>query len=211
MKSLESEQETVARICDILTEETLEPARAEAKRLVEAAEKEAHALKEQAYREKDALLKEAEEEIKQKETLFHSTMSQAAKQTLEALRQTIQKELFGQQLQELIGKEMQKPQIIAELIRSIVEAIDKDGLKLNLEALIPKVVSKEEVNKLLSADVLKKLENKSAVLSDIPGGVEVKVKDHQLTIDMSQEAVQEVVSSFIRKDLREMIFGSGEV
>lgn len=207
MKSLDTEKETIEKICNILTEETLQPAKAEAKRIVAEAEKRAQEIKEEAQKAREEILREADYQVKQQENVFRSTMVQATGQSLEAVRQQIQKQLFSKSLTQLLTEPLKRPDLIADLIRSIVQAIDKEGLAANLTAAIPAQVSVEEINKLLGQDVLKKLNGNSVVLSQLPAGVTVKLRDQQLTVDMSLESVQELVSSYIRKDLRELIFG----
>lgn len=207
MKSLDTEKETIEKICDILTEETLQPAKAEAKRIILEAEKRAEEIKEMAEKSRDELLREAEKEIKQKENIFRSTMSQASQQGVESIRQAVQTQLFSSTLTSLLTEKLNHPDLLADLIKAIVGSVEKQGISANLSAAISSKVSAQEINKLLGQEVLKKLEGSTVSLSNLPAGVTVRLKDKQMTIDMSLEAVQELVSSYIRKDLREMIFG----
>ena len=89
-----------------------------------------------------------------------------------------------------------------------VEAIQKDGLEADLSAYIPSAVPAKEVNQLLTAGILQHLREKSVLLSSIGGGIEVKLLKDNITIDLSDTALKEVIAEYIRKDFRDYIFGA---
>ena len=55
---------------------------------------------------------------------------------------------------------------------------------------------------------MKKLKEHSVVLGDFDGGVKVKYVDKNLTIDVSDETLMDLISRYVRKDFRKLIFGN---
>ena len=61
---------------------------------------------------------------------------------------------------------------------------------------------------LLAHEILERLHEKSVLVGPLTGGIEVKLLKENITIDMSDAALKELVANYIRKDFRELIFGS---
>lgn len=207
MRSLEKGQDKIQKICDKLRHETLEPAEKEAQRIVEEAEKKAEATQAEAERHVDQLIKQARGQIEQERNVFHSALQQAAKQTVEGLRQEIEHKLFNEELQQILDKQMADPRVIAELISGIVKAIEKEGLTTDLTAVIPRVVLPDDVNALLVESVRKRLKGKPLEIGSFAGGAQVKLIGKKMTIDLTDQAIKELLANYIRKDFRKLIFG----
>jgi len=101
---------------------------------------------------------------------------------------------------------MGDPKVIAKLLNSFIESMDAKGVEEEFVALIPKGITPRAINDLLASRVLDKLEKKTVVASDIAGGVQVQLKGHQITIDMSDAVVKDLIGKYIRKDLRDLVF-----
>lgn len=207
MRSLEKGQDKIQKICDKLRHETLEPARQEAQQIVDAAREKAEEIKAEAERHAEQLLKQARIQIEQERNVFHSALQQAAKQTIEGLRQEIEHKLFNEDLQVLLDKQLGDPQTIANLINGVVKAIEKEGLTTDLSAVIPKVVSADDVNALLLDNVRKRLKGKVLEVGPFAGGAQVKIHGKRMTLDLSDQAIKELLANYMRKDFRKMIFG----
>jgi V/A-type H+-transporting ATPase subunit E len=206
MKKLESEQDALKKITDYLLEETLEPAKTEAAKIVEESKAQAKEIIEQAQNEQNRLIAQTKERLVNEERSFRSTLNQGVEQSIESLKQKILKDLFSPVLQQLVDKEMQKPQVIASFIQELIKAIDKEGLSLNLEAFIPANANAAEINTLLTKEVLNKLKNQTVTLGKMNSGVEVKMLDKKVTIEMTGKALQESLMTYLRQELRELIF-----
>jgi V/A-type H+/Na+-transporting ATPase subunit E len=206
MKGLESGKDRVKKICDVLRKETLEPALTEAERIIAEARAEAEVI----IREAKEMLREMEAaarlEIERQRNVFQSSIDQACKQALEALKQMIEEKLFDQELSHLILKQTQEPPVLAAIIAALVGALEKEGIDADLSIYIPAAVPARSVNLLLAKEVLDKLKEKSVLLSDIGGGITAKLHKENITIDISDAALKELVAKYIRKDFREMIF-----
>jgi V/A-type H+-transporting ATPase subunit E len=121
---------------------------------------------------------------------------------MEMLRQEIEKKLFEPTLEKFLCKEMAKPEVIADLVNAIARAIEKEGLGASLEVTIPKKVPASDVSAFLVSD----LKNTELSLGEFLGGAKVKISDKNMSIEITDKVVKELVSSYVRKDFREHIF-----
>ncbi|PJD93488.1 MAG: V-type ATP synthase subunit E [Parachlamydia sp.] len=207
MEKFEKGTDKIQKICDTLRKETLEPAKQEAQSIVAEAHAKAARIVKEAEHEAKALHEHARKSIEQERNVFQSSLEQAARQSLEALRQAVEHELFNKELEKVIERQTADPAIIAKVINAIVEALQKDGLSADLSAVIPKYVSTEQVNALLLQNVISKLREKGVALGDFTGGAEVKVHGKRLTIDITDKTLKEILAEYARKDFRQLIFG----
>lgn len=206
MKQLEKGQDKIQRICDVLRKETLEPAHREAESILEDAKERAKKVIAEAEEEAVLILKKAKEEIAREKNVFQASLGQAAKQTVETLRQQIETELFNPEIEQAIKQEMAKPEAIAGLIKAVVQAIEKEGLGVNLEAVVPQAVPAKQVAALLGEEILKKLKGHELTLGGFSGGAKIKIGQKNMMIDISDSAIKELVSSYVRKDFRDLLF-----
>ncbi len=207
MKGTDTGKDKVKKICDILRRETLEPAENEAEEIIRIAKDQAEEIVATARKEVERLNVEARREIERQKNVFQSSLNQACKQALAALKQSIEEKLFNQELGKLISKHTQDPKVLAQLITAVVKGIEKEGLEANLSVYVPAAVPAREVNALLAQEILEKLREKSVLVGPLTGGIEVKLHKDNITVDISDAALKELVAHYIRKDFREMIFG----
>lgn len=208
MKGLDTGKDKVKKICDVLRRETLEPARREAEEVVEQAKAEAEKILAAAHAEADRLHHVARAEIEKQKAIFQSSLAQSSRQTLELLKQEVEERLFSRELSRLLSKETQNPKIIADLINAVIKAIEKEGIDTDLSIYIPAAVEARAVNSLLAQEIVSKLREKSVLLSDIGGGISVKMHNENMTIDITEATLRDVVSQFLRKDFRELLFSA---
>lgn len=208
VKTLEKGADKVQKICDALRKETLEPAELEAKRVIEGAKKRADHMIAEAKKEAEEIISNVHHKMEQERNVFHSSLEQAAKQTLEKLKQDIENQLFNEEMNRLVESQAADPAVISRLITALITAIEKEGLKTELSAIIPKTLDVEKVNQLLGKSVLDKLKEKSVTLGPFAGGAQLKLLDNKMTIDISDRAIKEQLSKFLRKDFRQLLFKS---
>lgn len=206
MKEIETGNDKIKKICDAIKTQTIEPAKQRAEEIIENAKSEAREIKRNAEKARQEILLQADKELQQKQHLALSSIKSAAKQVIDQLKQELENDFFAKNLNELISKSMSDPGIISKLITVIIESIEKEGLDIDLSAIIPQKVGANKINLLLAKDILDKLKEKKVIEGDFSGGVKVKLHDKQITIDISDEALTDLVSRYIRKDFREMIF-----
>jgi V/A-type H+-transporting ATPase subunit E len=208
MKGLETGKDKVKKICDLLKRETLEPAQVEAQEILETARRRSEEIIAEAHRKVEELHQIAHQEIQQQRAVFEASLSQACRQALDSLKEKIEKKLFNPELAHLLSKPLHEPKVIARLIEVVVQAIEKEGIDSNLSATISSAISAREVNTILAAKILERLKEKGVLLSSMGGGVEVKIINQNMTIDLSDTAFKELVGTYIRKDFRELLFNT---
>ena len=104
MKGLETGKDKIQKICDSLRKETLEPAKQEAREIVENSHMQASEIVAEAKAKAIAMTEEAEKEMEEKKRVFHASLNLACRQGIEQLKQKIEKDLFNQELTALIVK-----------------------------------------------------------------------------------------------------------
>lgn len=125
MKGLETGKDKVKKICDVLKRETLEPAKLEAETIVMSARHEADEILADAHQAAKKMIEDALIENEKQKAIFQTSLTQACRQTLDALKEKIEQKLFNPELSRLVTKPLQDPKIIAELINVVVRAIER--------------------------------------------------------------------------------------
>lgn len=206
MKTLEKEQDKIQQICDSLRRETLEPAKKESEQIISSAKEQAAEIIRTAKETAEKLINEAQRKIQQEHNVFQSSLSQATKQSLEAVRQAIESRLFNPELQQVIKQNLSEPAVIANLITAIIKGLEKEGLAADLTVSISKSVNPQQVNAILGESILNKLKTHSVSVEDIGGGVKVRLEGKRITLDISNIEIEELLKQYIRKDFRKMLF-----
>ena len=205
---MQTGKDKIKNICDILKNEALVPAHQEAENIILKAQKKAESIVKDAEKEAEDILSKAKDKISQEKNVFDSALLQASRQSLQALRQEIEVDLFDVGLESLVVRGSSDPGLLSKLIDSLVKAIDKEGISVDFSVIIPEAVSKDEVNKLLAEDVVKRLKDNGVILGKFEGGVRVLLHDKKLTLDISDVALRDLLGSYLRKDFRNILFKS---
>ena len=203
---METGKDKVKKICDVLRRETLEPAKKQAEEIISHAQQEAERMVEEARLAIQQMEYEARQEIERQKTVFQSSLAQACKQAVGALKHSIEEKLFNPELLHLISKQMKDPELLAKLTRAVVEAVEKEGLEANLSVYVPAAVPAKAINALLGSEILERLKEKSVLIGPLTGGIEVKLHAENITVDISDAALKEIIALYIRKDFRELFF-----
>ena len=206
MQQTETGRDKVKQICEVLRKETLEPAIQEAQSIVEEAEKKAEQILAEAREKSAKLLSDAEKEIEKKQRVFQASLNQGARQSIEWLKQEIEHDLLNQNLAKMIAKATSTPQMLADMVAAVVKAVENEGLETDLSAVIPSLVEPRAVNELLGKEVLDHLKEKSVIVGFQKGGIEIKLHKENITIDLSDAALLELMTRYIRKDFAKFFF-----
>ncbi len=206
MKGLETGKDKIQKICDSLRKETLEPAKQEAREIVENSHLQAAEVVSEAQKKAASMIQAAEMEIDEKRKVFQASLNLACRQGIEQLKQKIEKELFDKELADLVGKEMAEPKVIANLLNAFMRSMEEKGVEEDFVAVIPKGISPRSINDLLAAKTLEKLRSHSVQVGDFAGGVQIQMKGRQITIDITDAVVRELIAQYIRRDFRDLVF-----
>jgi V/A-type H+-transporting ATPase subunit E len=196
MKTLEQGPNKIKKICDTLKAEAIEPAKKTAEKIIEEANDRAHETIKNGEKEVERLLREARALIEQERKVFQSSMQQAARLSIEALRQEIEEHVFSKELKNLVDQTSSDSSLVARLIEAVIQAIEKEGINANLTAIVPKTVNAKEVNQLLGEKILAKLKEKAVVLGDFAGGAKIKLHDKKITVDISDKALVDLFAGY---------------
>ncbi len=205
MKTLEEGQKKIQQLCELLKKDAVEPAKKEAESIIEEARNQAQQMIYDAEQHIHKIREDARKAIEQERNVFQSFMAQAAKQTLESLRQEIEKKFFKSELHHQVSQQTSDPKVIAKLVDVVVAAIEKEGISADLSAIVSKSVSVKEVNTYLVESMVAKLREKSVVLGNFDGGIQVKLHDKQMVLDVSDDALVDLLNNY-RKGFRELLF-----
>ena len=208
MSTLQAGKDKIKEICETLKKEALDPAKKESEQLLAQAQKKADSLLEKAQEDAETLMKEAKNKIVQEHSVFESSLKQATQQSLEALRQDIEEKLFKRELDASINEDMASASFVGTLLKALVEAIEKDGITANLQAVISKNTNPDEAVQELGTSAAAKILKENISVGSFAGGAQLKVKDRQFTLDMSDQALKEMLAQYLRKDFRNWLFQS---
>lgn len=206
MKETVSGKDKIQQICSLLKKEAIEPAKQEANEIVENAQMQASEIVGKATQEAEKLLAEAEKKIEEKKRAFESSLAMASSQAVEGLKQQIEAQLFSKALNELVTNSTVDSKLLAQLIEVIIEGIKKDGVNSDLSVLIGNNFNATEVSESISKSILEMLKEKEVVLGGFANGVAIKIHEQNITLDLSEEALTDLLTQFVRKDFRKFFF-----
>lgn len=206
MKGLETGKDKIQRICDALRKETLEPAQQEVREIIENAHLQASEVVDSAKNLAKTMIENAEKEIEEKRKIFQVSLQLASRQGVERLKQLIEERLFHRELCDLVVREMGDPKIVASILNAFLQMVEEKGIEDDFVVQIPKSISPRSISSLLLEKGLNRLKENTISVGDFLGGVQIQLKGRQITIDISDHAVRELIALYIRRDFRDLIF-----
>ncbi|SCA58441.1 V-type ATP synthase subunit E [Chlamydiales bacterium SCGC AB-751-O23] len=202
----EKSQDKLQQICEVLRKQTLEPANEEADRVIKEAEEKAAKIIHQAEEKKKEILDGAQKELDKQKSIFENSLKQAGVQSLESLRQNIEQQFFNDDFSRLVEKQSSEENLIADIIRALLDNVKKQGWTSDISAGVGKEVNVEKLCQLLGSEVLTKLKGNTVNITGIKGGAQLKLHEKRLTLDLSDSALKELLGKFLRKDFRRFLF-----
>lgn len=206
MQQVETGKDKVRQICEVLRKETLEPAIAEAKGILEDAQKRGDQIIAEAKSKAAALVADAEKEIANKQSIFTASINQGARQAIEWLKQEIEERLLRHHLAQEIQKATTSPEVLANMVQAVIKAVEDEGLETEISAIIPSTIEPNQVNELIGKSLLAKLKEGSVIVGPKKGGIQMKLHGENITIDLTAAALLELVTKYIRKDFHKYFF-----
>lgn len=206
MNHTDTGKDKIRKICEVLREETLEPAKEEAQKIIEKATIESERILSQAQEKAQEIIKNGQEELEKKKKIFDTSLEQTFRQSLSALRSEIEENLFNKELSAWLEKTTSDPLIVSSLIQALVKALDKEGTSVDFSAYIPESVPAEKVTQLLGEQMVKKLREKKVVIGEFKGGAQIRMHDKKILLDLSDAALKDLVAGYTRKEFRKILF-----
>lgn len=206
MKSLESNQEKVQQLCNLLQTQAIEPAQKQAREIVQEAKAKAAEIIAEAKYQAAALQAQAKAEMEKEKEVVESSLKQAARQAVIGLRKEIEDNLFGDRLAQLSKEVLSKEELLANLIKSYIQAVAKEGLSNSFSAFVANHQDSTRLAEAIGYELVSALREGKLVQTSLGGGFKLQLHDRHLTVDCTSEALTESLANYLRKDLRERLF-----
>ena len=212
----------VEELLERLRQEGVAAGRAEAERIVADAEARARWLVEQAEEEIERLRKHARSEAAHIEKTGREALATAARDTLLSLKTTLTQRFTGE-VKRLVGEELTKEDLLEQLIMAVVgetrEQVDQ-AVEVEVE-LSRELVSYEELTRhpeelaegslarfvrVVAADGLRQGVT-FGVSEDHRKGMRLYLKDQNIMLDLSDEALSAMLLSHLQPRFRALLEG----
>lgn len=195
----------IQEICKVIEEETLLPARAEAQKYIEEGKAEAANIIKKANEEAAEILAHAKKEIEKEKRVAQSSIDLAVKQGLSQLRQSVLG-LFRQELSSMIGAGLSDAKTVGNILNALVKAIDEQGVSSSIAVYVGKEVNLDEVQRALLDNVVNRIGQSGVQLGDLPNGLVLKQKENNLSIEVSDKALMELLGEYLIDGLKEKLY-----
>ena len=190
-------------ISDYLKSSVLDPAEKEKESIIASAKEESAKIIADARKQAEDMLAKAK---KESDALKHNTDSAlkiAAKQSVDKLKMALEKEVLSFTFDKPVKDSLKSEHVLKELVAGVVKHYSDKGAFA--------IVLSDELKKTLSSYVQEQVSLKGAAgikLSDetIPSGFSIVSGNGVLKYDFSEESVVELLTEFIRPELREALF-----
>jgi len=206
MNSSDTGKDKIKKICEILQTEALVPAQQEAAALVTQAQQKAHMLLEEATKQAQDMVDAAKLKIEKERGIFEQSVRHAFQGIKEQLRQEIETTLLRETFTNWVQAHTSHALAASKLISALVEMVREGGMDGDFTALVSKNLQPEEVNALLGEQILRRLREGQVVVGNFQGGVCLKLHAQRITLDLSDAAIIELLTNYISKEFREIIF-----
>ncbi len=199
------EQRLIA-ICQTVRNEALDPAIKEAEATKLYAEKQKEEILRQAEVKAKEIIKEAEKKAHDIRKALETSLNQSARQALDLLKEKIEKTLFNPALDSYIARSMQSEKETANLISAVTSSLQAQGIFGDITVELGQKLSKEKVVQELSREIVSRLKNETITVGTHNWGVIIKIDGKHLMIDVSDTAMKELMSNFLRQEFRKILF-----
>lgn len=212
----------VQALIERLRQEGVDAGRSEAEKLVEEAESRAKWIVSQAQEEADRLLTKARETVEREKTAADEALQVAARDALLGIKSQLTQRFTGE-VRRLVSDEMKNEELLQKMILEIVgrgrEAIDETA---EAEVLLPRdAVGLEDLRRNMDelqegpltqfVSALATEQVRSGVTfgaaEDKEGGIRIYLKDSELTLDMTDTAVANILLQHLTPRFRALLEG----
>ncbi len=206
MKNTYKTEDKILQICKELREKAITPVEEEKSRILLEAKELADKMVEEARGQRDAILQKTTREVEEKLKRMDSALAAAYKDTIENLKSAIKEKLIHPAWQDLCKAELRDKGVIAALITSLVNGVEKDGIDSDISVYIPQMLVKSDVDKLLADEIKKRLQNKGVLLSgQVGSGVYMRLEKDKIAYDFT--ALEEMVWPHLYEEFRSQFMG----
>jgi V/A-type H+/Na+-transporting ATPase subunit E len=203
MESRTTSDERLAAICQMIRNETLDPALKEAETIKLVAEREAARIKAEAKLDAEKIIHDARQAATEEKEAFEASLQQGSLQFLGVLKEQVEKNLFDANINKYLTSEFADNVRVGQLIELIMAGLKKEGIFGNIELYLGSHIARQDIAEHLLKESLSGI---TTLKGDFPSGILVKVSDQHLSIEITPEAIQEIITPFVRPDFRRFLF-----
>lgn len=192
-------------ISEHLKKNVLNPAEKEKGKILESAEKEKKKILEDARKEAEDIVKKAEKKAELTKSNMQSSLKIAARQAVDKLKLEVEKKILHEEAGKPVERVLSDKDTVSKLISSVIEhhLSKKDE---NISFVLPEN-TKKAVMTMIKEKLSTEAEKGISIEEDsIPSGFKVVFKEGHLVYDFSSESIKELLSQYMREDLRDYIF-----
>jgi V/A-type H+-transporting ATPase subunit E len=204
--SQETGRDRIQHICDLIRHETLEPAEREKQRCIAEGELRRQELIQEGLQEKERLLSEGRTALAKERYAFENALKQATQQALETFKQQVENKLFQPEIMRFVDTAITVPETASKFINTLITAIENAGLGVDLQVAVGQNVDATTVSKLLTKEMLERLQCEPTQSHAFNGGVEVAVTDANITVRMSDIELKKLLADHLHKEFRSLVF-----
>ena len=198
--------ERLAAICQLIRNETLDPAKEEAEQIKHAAERDAAHIRAEAKRHAEQMLHDARTLLKTEKDAFDASLEMTARHTVALLKEKVEHTLFNPAFDRYLSKELSDEKKTAHLLDLIIQGIEKEGLEGDLSIWLGKNLDREEVLKNICFETAQQIAQNTVFSGEHTSGLVVKITDRHLSIEITPQGLKELMAGFLRPDFRAMLF-----
>lgn len=192
-------------ISNYLKTRVIDPAETEKSRILEEAEAQKRRILEEAKKEAEIIVDNAKKEAQQQKASLDSALRIASRQAVDSLKIALESEVLKKSIEEPAGAVLSSEDAVRESLKEIIDIYLKRG-----DESVELVLSEQLKAKL--SDYIKSAVsgNASATIAisqdTVPTGFSVKLSGKQLVYDFSQESLVQLLSQYLRPELRDYLF-----
>jgi len=201
INSLDSKMKDLS---DYLRKSVLDPAGEEKQEIISGAQNEADLIVENAKKEAAKIIKNAQAESDSIKAKTDSALNIAARQTVDTLKAALEKEVLAASVNKPVKEALKSDEIIKSFIAEVLKIYSSNE---NTYELALSDEMKEKLNDYLAESIGKVSQNGIKLSADnLSSGFAVSVEGSGLKFDFSEESVVELLTEYIRPELRNMLF-----
>ena len=199
---LDSSNNKVKEICEILYKDTILPAKEESQQILVDAKEHAAGIIHNANQEAKTLLEKNAKQIAEERRVHECSIQLAIKQAMAVLKSQVM-DVFNKELLSNIKDTLNQQEVCQNLLEVLIEGIKKEGVRSDLRLFVSKNINFEQLVQSLTASVAGKIE-KSDV--EISSGIALMLKEKKVTLKVTEQTLSELLSAGLPEVLRNKVF-----
>lgn len=189
-------------ISEYLKGRVLDPAEQEKKNILAEAREESSRIIEEARKEAEKIVAEAKEHAEREKNSLHSALRIASKQAIDTLKLALEKSVLKQLVAEPVSGVISSEEVVKSFIAEVIKTTAGQSVEIMISDDL-----KNKISDYVKNEIVAKSSSKIALSAEnIPSGFAVVLSDKQLMLDFTEESLIELLSGFIRSELREYLF-----